>query len=139
MVVAVKRRLVCIANTPPIQFGNAHNRRQRFFFRVDDVAANAMLDHLGHGATIPGDDRSPQAIASIMTRPKGSGSLNSARANFLPRGREAEGLNPAAVTENFLTQMEEEIAWLATLLASLFCSRRADRSLHVLSFLRRRQ
>ena len=56
--------------------------------RVDHVAGDAVVDHLGHRAVPKASTGVPQAIASIITSPNGSGqSIGNSSARASPRKR----------------------------------------------------
>ena len=70
---AVNRVSNCFRIASRFKLREAADRGDGAGFVLDDEAGQALIDDLGNGAAVVGDDRVPHAIASIMTRPNGSG------------------------------------------------------------------
>jgi hypothetical protein len=78
--------LECRTDPCPVEGSEFPYRTHCFRFVVDDKARHAVFDYFGDGPSSPRNNWRPHAMASIMTKPKGSGqSIGKRRAEAFPR------------------------------------------------------
>jgi hypothetical protein len=85
-VTRLKLSLKTSAHLVAIQSRKTFDRLQRFVLAVHDETGHSVLDNFGHGAAPKRNYCVPHAIASIITKPNGSGqSIGNRRAAALAK------------------------------------------------------
>jgi hypothetical protein len=70
-----KALLATAPHARPVDLVNPSDRPQSLFFSIDDESGDTVFDDLSHRARAERNARLPQAMASMRTRPNGSGQL----------------------------------------------------------------